>query len=95
MTPRSGRWSSLLTSIVSKRMSNHPVVGLLFRCGELIEETEALNRMARPFLGADGRGVLNALKGDLARMGGPRLPTAFRSLSCAPFEPKPSRDYEV
>ena len=58
MTPRSERWSSLLISIVYQRMSSCPLVGLLFCYRELVAETEALKIMARPFLAADGQGVL-------------------------------------
>ena len=75
-------------------MSSHPVAGLLFRYRELVEETEALRRMARPFLAAEGRGVLDTLKDDLERIGG-RTTDRVQELELNPLRTQPTRDYEA
>ena len=75
-------------------MSSHPLVGLLFRYRELVAETEALKRMARPFLAADGQGVLDTLKDDLERIGG-RTTDRVQELELHPLRTQPTRDYEA
>ena len=75
-------------------MSSHPVTGLLFRYGELVEETEALRRMARPFLAAGGAEALFSLKGDLERIGG-QTTVHVQELVLRPLRTEPTRNYEA
>ena len=75
-------------------MSSRPLAGLLFRYRELVAETEALKRMARPFLAADGQKVLVSLKDDLERIGG-RITDHVQELELRPLRTRPSRDYEA
>ena len=70
------------------------MAGLLFRYRELVEETEALMRMARPFLAAEGRGVLDTLKDDLERIGG-RTTDRVQELELHALRTQPTRDYEA
>ena len=70
------------------------MAGLLFRYGELVEETEALKKMANPFLAAEGQGVLDTLKGDLERIGGPTT-NRVQELELRPLRTQATRDYEA
>ena len=70
------------------------MVGLLFRYKQLVEETEALKRMAKPFLAAEGQGVLDTLKDDLERIGG-QTTDRVQELELRPLRTQPTRDYEA
>ena len=70
------------------------MAGLLFRYRELVDETEALKRMASPFLATDGQGALVTLKDDLERIG-EQTTDHVQEIELRPLRTQPTRDYEA
>ncbi len=87
-------WSSRSTTIASWRMSSRMGVGLQFSLRHLVEETDALTRMAREFIDEGTAHELDLLKNGLKAVGDEPAGTVHE-LCLGPLRTKPTDSYEA